>query len=390
MHAAPQTQALKRTLTILALAALMTVLSANVAFADTIAAAQARAAQVQSQVAALQTKAEIASEQYNAAQSRYTSLSAQVHTSEREIAKLDAAKHALQGTLDTHVVSMYRQGPLGFLEVVLNAHNLSDFDAAYQIMTNINRKDAQTVQQLKTAKEQAAAAKTLLVRQQTAADGQQQAMADNEHQVKSHLSASTQLLAQADSTVKSLIAQKQAADAAAARAEAQRVLAEAAAASAQQASSSDSGSGGSGSSSGGSSSGSSHASKSYSGSSGGGNPPTSSKGAAAVYWAEKKLGCPYVWAASGPNEFDCSGLTMWAWGKAGVSLPHYSGDQINRGQRVSKAHLQPGDLVFFGSPIHHVGMYVGGGDFIEAPYTGVSVRISKLSHRDDFAGACRP
>jgi cell wall-associated NlpC family hydrolase len=80
----------------------------------------------------------------------------------------------------------------------------------------------------------------------------------------------------------------------------------------------------------------------------------------------------------------------WAYGHVGIDLPHYSGAQINVGARVSKSNLQPGDLVFFGSPIHHVGMYIGGGDFIEAPYTGVDVRISTLADRGDYAGACRP
>jgi cell wall-associated NlpC family hydrolase len=122
----------------------------------------------------------------------------------------------------------------------------------------------------------------------------------------------------------------------------------------------------------------------------GGNPPTSSKAAAAVYWAEKEIGKPYVWAAAGPDSFDCSGLMVWAYAHVGISLNHYSGDQINEGARVSRSNLEPGDLVFFGSPIHHVGMYVGGGDFIEAPYTGTDVRISKMSSRSDFAGACRP
>jgi cell wall-associated NlpC family hydrolase len=341
--------------------------------AETIASAQARAAQVQSQVDALRTKAEIASEQYNAAQSQYSSLTKQVRSSRATIKKLDARRSALQKSLDTRAGVMYRQGPLGFLNVVLNTHSLSDFDAALQIMTNMNQKDAVNVQQLKDAKEKAAKAQALLVRQQAAAGEQQRAMADNARQVKAHLAASTQVLAQADSTVKALIAQKAAEEAAAARAEARRVLAEQAAAERQRASESDSGSSGSDSSS-----------------DEGGNPPTSSKGAAAVYWAQKKLGCPYVWAAAGPNTFDCSGLTMWAYKKVGISLPHYSRAQINVGSRVSKSNLQPGDLVFFGSPIHHVGMYVGSGSFIEAPYSGSHVRITKLSKRHDFAGASRP
>jgi cell wall-associated NlpC family hydrolase len=109
-----------------------------------------------------------------------------------------------------------------------------------------------------------------------------------------------------------------------------------------------------------------------------------------VYWAMKAIGKPYRYGAGGPDSFDCSGLTSWAYGKAGISLPHSSGAQISQGPRISKSNLQPGDLVFFGSPIHHVGMYVGGGDFIEAPYTGMNVRVVSLGRRSDFAGACRP
>jgi cell wall-associated NlpC family hydrolase len=81
---------------------------------------------------------------------------------------------------------------------------------------------------------------------------------------------------------------------------------------------------------------------------------------------------------------------LFAYAKVGITLSHYSGSQINEGAHVSRSDLRPGDLVFFGSPIHHVGMYVGGGDFIEAPYTGSNVRITELSSRGDYAGACRP
>lgn len=121
-----------------------------------------------------------------------------------------------------------------------------------------------------------------------------------------------------------------------------------------------------------------------------GNPPTSATGAQAVWWAETALGKPYQWGAAGPYSFDCSGLTMWAYAHVGMSLPHHAADQIDCGAPIARADLQPGDLVFFGTPIHHCGMYVGGGSFIEAPYTGAVVRISSLSNRSDYAGACRP
>ena len=102
-----------------------------------------------------------------------------------------------------------------------------------------------------------------------------------------------------------------------------------------------------------------------------------------------RIGCPYSWAAAGPNSFDCSGLVVWSYAQIGKSLPHSSRDLINCGQRVSKADLKPGDLVFFGSPIHHVGIYIGGGQMVEAPYTGANVR-TRDAFRSDYSGACRP
>ena len=109
----------------------------------------------------------------------------------------------------------------------------------------------------------------------------------------------------------------------------------------------------------------------------------------AVEWAYKELGKPYVWGAAGPNSFDCSGLTQYVWAKAGVYLDHYTGSQWNEGQHVSRDQLQPGDLVFFGSDLHHVGIYIGNGNMIEAPHTGADVRISG-AFRSDYAGAVRP
>ena len=109
----------------------------------------------------------------------------------------------------------------------------------------------------------------------------------------------------------------------------------------------------------------------------------------AVSTAAAQIGKPYEWAAEGPDSFDCSGLTMFAWGKAGVSLPHSSGAQYASLPHVGRAQLRAGDLVFFGSPIHHVGIYEGGGVMINAPETGENVRRDSIA-RADYAGAARP
>jgi cell wall-associated NlpC family hydrolase len=116
----------------------------------------------------------------------------------------------------------------------------------------------------------------------------------------------------------------------------------------------------------------------------------SSKAAAVLRYAYAQLGKPYRYGASGARTFDCSGLTMKAWAAAGVAISHNAASQYYSTKHVAKSALQPGDLVYFGRPIHHVGIYIGGGKFIEAPYTGAKIRISNLSARHDYAGASRP
>ncbi|MFJ7325621.1 NlpC/P60 family protein [Streptomyces cyaneofuscatus] len=113
-----------------------------------------------------------------------------------------------------------------------------------------------------------------------------------------------------------------------------------------------------------------------------------SRAARAVSFAHGAIGKPYVWGATGPNAFDCSGLTQAAWKAAGVSLPRTTYTQINAGQRVSRSELAPGDLVFFYSGISHVGLYIGGGQMIHAPRPGAPVRIAPISQMP-FAGATR-
>jgi cell wall-associated NlpC family hydrolase len=116
----------------------------------------------------------------------------------------------------------------------------------------------------------------------------------------------------------------------------------------------------------------------------------SGKGAAAVRAAESQIGKPYVWGAAGPSSYDCSGLTMWAYNKVGISLPHYTVSQYQAAKsHPSMSQAQPGDLIFFGSDMHHVAMYVGGGKMVEAPYTGANVRISSATARSDISGLGR-
>jgi cell wall-associated NlpC family hydrolase len=121
----------------------------------------------------------------------------------------------------------------------------------------------------------------------------------------------------------------------------------------------------------------------------GASVPASGRASVVVAAAMSQLSKPYRYAGAGPGSYDCSGLTMWAFAKAGVSLPHSSQAQYGIGQRISRGNLQSGDLVFFreGGTIGHVGIYVGGGNMIDANHTGGWVGIRPLY--DNFVGGTR-
>jgi cell wall-associated NlpC family hydrolase len=109
----------------------------------------------------------------------------------------------------------------------------------------------------------------------------------------------------------------------------------------------------------------------------------------AINTAMAQRGKPYVWAGAGPSSFDCSGLTQYAFRAAGINLPHSSSAQAGMGTPVSGAALRPGDLVFFHSPISHVGIYIGNGQMVHAPTTGDVVKISNISVMGPLAAARR-
>jgi peptidoglycan DL-endopeptidase CwlO len=117
--------------------------------------------------------------------------------------------------------------------------------------------------------------------------------------------------------------------------------------------------------------------------------PASGSAAAAVSYAMAQVGDAYVYGATGDSAFDCSGLTMRAWGAAGVGLPHSSSAQFSSGPHISASALQPGDLVFYYSPISHVGMYIGNGMIVHAANPSTGVQVTGL-YSMPFVGAVRP
>ncbi|SOC51744.1 Cell wall-associated hydrolase, NlpC family [Blastococcus aggregatus] len=109
----------------------------------------------------------------------------------------------------------------------------------------------------------------------------------------------------------------------------------------------------------------------------------------AIDTAMAQRGKPYVWAAGGPKAFDCSGLTQYAFKAAGINLPHSSRMQSQMGRSVARGDLQPGDLVFFYSPVSHVGIYIGNGQMVHAPTSGDVVKVAPVDAVGGYAGARR-
>jgi len=306
-----------------------------------------QAVRVKAQIDDLDEKVEIASEDYNEANGKYKSITAKVKKTTARLKTLQAEQKKLQGHLETRADGMYRQGPLGFLEILFGANSFEEFSTTWDFLQGLNEQDAQSVADLKTTRAEVAKASAELKKSQAEAKAERDVMAKRKTAIESQLAERQRLLKGIESEIAAL-------EAAAEAARARQVT--------RYTPSGDSDYGDPG------------------------NEPRSQ----VVAIAKSKLGSPYRWAASGPNVFDCSGFTMWVYAQVGVSLPHSSRAQINSGPRVSRANLKPGDLVFFGrSVIHHVGIYVGGGQYIHAPRTGDVVKISSLD-RSDYVGACRP
>jgi len=334
---------------ILVVVMVMTVVPAYAA--PSITDKRAEASEVQKQIDELDIEVEIASEAYNEARMAHEALVEDISATEDRIAEADCRVAELDESLDGRARSMYRNGPLSILEVLFGSTSFSEFASTWDFLQNLNENDADMIDGYREAIAEAEAARDELAVSEVRAKKALDEMTAQKNAIESQLSDRSRMLAGIESEISTLEAAAAARAAAAAAATVSR-------------------------------SGSSSSGKSY-------PAPTNAPRSEVVNIAKKYLGAPYKWAAAGPNSFDCSGLTMFVYKQVGVSLPHSSRSQIRVGQRVSRADLQPGDLVFFGSPIHHVGIYVGNNQYLHAPRTGDVVKISNMT-RSDYAGATRP
>lgn len=302
---------------------------------------------VKKQLDALDLKTEIAVEDYNQARVDYSDASRKVAENQARLRQLNGRIGVLQTSLDSRAQSMYRNGPLGTVDVLLGAATFEDFTQTWDLLTRWNDEESASVAELRASRQESLRVEADLEGSQSQARDQLKVVTDRKRLITAELAKRTAMLSGLESEIAALQSAERARAAAAAR----------------------------------------RSKPSRSGGWDWGSPARAPR-SGVVEIAKRYLGRPYRWAASGPDSFDCSGFTMFVYAQVGVRLPHSSRAQIDAGQRVSRANLQPGDLVFFGSPIHHVGIYVGNGMMIHSPRTGDVVSIDPL--HSNYSGACRP
>jgi cell wall-associated NlpC family hydrolase len=367
--------------------------TASLAQADTISEKRAEASQVWAEIQAANVQLEKTIQLYDAATQRLAETQAAIrdNTIRLHLAKsnLAAARRDLANTL----IAGYKTGKPDVLQAVLSSRSLSAMLDEVDLVQRANSYNATVVGRVRVYKAEVAHRQHDLAVQRTRRGQAVRAQAARRTEIRSEIAQKGAIYRNLKESIKELIRQKIAEERAAAAARAaaaQRALADAR--STQQVSAVGLG-GSAGATAAPVSSPSSSSSApppapaapSYT------PPPASSVGAAAASAAMSQIGTPYVWGGASPGGFDCSGLVVWAYAQAGVSgLPHLTYSLWNAGAHVSESDLQPGDLVFFAGE-SHVGIYVGGGNFVHAPHTGDFVKVSSLSgyYAGAFDGAVR-
>jgi cell wall-associated NlpC family hydrolase len=323
----------------------------------TIDSKRAEAQQVLAQINAMDAQLEKAVEAWNGANVRLGQIKHDlaVNRSRLETAKKNLTK--ARGRVSERLVALYTSNSPDALSIILGASSLGDLIERLDSANRIAQDDARIAAEVTRYRNEVQAHQQALVKAEA---DQEKVVAERAAQrasIQSQLAARQSLY----SSIKDQIATLEAAE----RERQARLAAQAKAAAKEQAQQPAPAPAPAPAPSGGSSSGGTPA------------PPPSSH-SSVVSLALQYLGVPYVWGGASPSGFDCSGLTMYAYAKVGVSLPHNAAMQYGMGTPVARSQLAPGDLVFFNG-LSHVGMYIGGGQFIHAPHTGDVVKISSLS-----------
>lgn len=330
---------------------------------------KAEAAKAASTLDSMRTDLEIKVEEYNRVNEALKNTRQQISVTQLRLAQEDASLTRSQQLLDARAAGIYRGGGVDVLEVVLGTTSFEDFLTRLDLLTRIGVSDAELVSGVKDARQQVAQTKSALEQRESEQVALRNQAEDKRQQVEDSIAKQKDFVATLNAQVAQLIKEEEQRQAALA-------AARAAALAAQQAA----GGGGSGG-------------RSASANPGEGHPEI-------IGIAMKYIGVPYVWGGSDPSGFDCSGLARYCYGQDGISIPRTAQEQYYAGQHIAANRLdllKKGDLLFFGrgrdpDSVHHVVIFAGGDDIIEAPYTGANVQVSSLATRlshGEYVGASR-
>jgi len=339
-----------------------------------LTSAKTRAGQLRVAVDRLQVQVEQATEDYDAAGAELAAVVTSHGLARRQLEEAGALADDRSDTAGARMRALYEAGgSAAFYASLLDGSSIADLEVRYRSVATILDADKAAARQADGARATASRIEARLGELAVRQIQLEARTADAAIRVRSLLAQTEQVLTAADTDVRRIAEEdRRAAAAAAARAAAARIAAARAAALLAQRTAG-----------------------------AGGSPavgPTAAPNpvaAAAVTAALSRVGLPYLWGATGPGAFDCSGLTGWSYGKAALSLPRTSRQQWSAGSPVSLAELAPGDLLFWATnpadpgSIHHVAMYVGTGSMVAAPHTGALVQVQPV-YLNGYAGAVRP
>ena len=348
-----------------------------------IEAKRAELNRIQAELDSINGQVEQAAEAYNGARYELGQVQDRIDANERQSVQTQKDLIASRAVLAQRLRALYASPDPSLIEVLIDSGSITAAADQMQLLDRVGQQDAQVVGGLRSQKARLAELKAQLEKDRASAAAAVAAREREKARVESLLSQRQQVLDGASADLRQLIEaekerERQEAAAQAALAQ-QRAAAASAASSGTTATPAVASTG---------------ATAGSSGSSGGSAPsstplPSGSGNAAAASVAMQYLGVPYVWGGASPSGFDCSGLASYAYAQIGKSVPHYTGAAWAAFPKVPSDQLEPGDLVFFNG-LGHLGIYIGGGQYVHAPHTGDVVKVSSLGDRSDYVGAVRP
>jgi cell wall-associated NlpC family hydrolase len=307
--------------------------------AETLAQKRARAHEIMGQLAIIDARMERVVERYDAATGKLAAIQAHIAANERTLAVTRYDLQLAKADLQQRVVAIYKQRPVDMLDVIVATKSFSSMVDQLSMLHRVSSDESTMVDSIASYRTTIKTAQKQLAGEKVAAEALVTQRAAEKGRVEHELAVRQSMLRGVKAQIAAIeAAQSRDAENSARRSGGQVLT----------------------------------------------SIPVNPDHSSVVAFAESFVGkSPYVWGGASPQGFDCSGFTMYCWGAFGVSLPHNAAAQQSM-CASSTGDPQPGDLVFFGSPAYHVGLYVGGGSMVNAPHTGCMVSYGSVSGNSGF------